>query len=183
MRCSTARPCWTHERLVDFCHEHLFNGIPQEGLGRGMHRIFKGLKEEELLVTTKDFVQSMLCSYLARHKRGVSYPQALAFCREAQIDKVLQATKIGGNRDWTISMFLTEDMYEEHGGQQGLKENAKKFFTHIVANSQPLGKVTYICNTCQEPTAEFKGKRLKLETKVCNCDHEETLEQCQARQV
>ena len=30
---------WTHERLVDFCHEHLFNGIPQEGLGRGMHRI------------------------------------------------------------------------------------------------------------------------------------------------
>lgn len=47
--------------------------------------------------------------YLASVESGVDYDSALALAKKARVEDVLQCTRLGGKRDWTLADFLDEE--------------------------------------------------------------------------
>ena len=72
--------------------------------------------------------------------------------------------------DWSVSTLLSQDIWDQLGGQAGLKEVSKKFFTHIVAGAQMPCPVQELCDVCGEPRCKSVGKRLELVYVACRCE-------------
>ena len=100
----------------------------------------------------------MLCTSEA----GTEYDTGLELCQEAKLDKILQCTRLGGREEWTIETFLNPGIWDELGGQAGLKENSKKFLTLIVAGGQKDKPVNALCDVCGELRVLAKGDRMNL---------------------
>jgi len=164
------RMIWSRTTMVDFVTECVFNGITQKGLSTFLQRAVKGLTREQRDRLMYDFVQSVVYSYLARHESGADYDNAIAFCVNSKIDAVLQCTRLGGCPDWSVSTLLSQDIWDQLGGQAGLKEVSKKFFTHIVAGAQMPCPVQELCDVCGEPRCKSVGKRLELVYVACRCE-------------
>ena len=81
-----------------------------------------------------------------------------------------QCTRLGGCPDWSVSTLLSQDIWDQLGGQAGLKEVSKKFFTHIVAGAQMPCPVQELCDVCGEPRCKSVGKRLELVYVACRCE-------------
>ena len=54
---------------------------------------------------------------------------AVALLNKAEVPEVLQAKELGGRKEWTLDMFISEKAWKELGGKAGIKEESKKLLT------------------------------------------------------
>ena len=104
---------------------------------------------------------------------GVDYETALDLMKRAKIQDILQDKKLGGYDDWTIDLFLSEDVWTELGGKAGLKAESKKLLTIIAATGRKVmgrpAPINPMCAACGEFKFQHTGDRCKLEPVLCKC--------------